>query len=595
MKEYKGIYYGDDTEKKYFEGGAHFKYIKLYKILEQLALEQKLKEKEEKQKELYVHKRNKLSNLTQNNNINNLNNIPNEKKSRNVQGYFINNITNISTTNNLKNKSYSNNDFPKYNQKNGHNDILMINKTNYNHQTYMLLKDNINKEKDNSYSKNKAFVIKNQKKMILTRNKAPSISFKGRPNTILKEGIQNLLFFRKNNLISNSMEQRKSKQKILIETFSKKSFPNINNLNFEKKHKRIKTDDSYLDLIKKGGKTERKKAGEQDEKWNKSQNNFNKLKIKLNSTSTKKAPKKTIKKNFILDEAKKIKEITKSNLANYIYKNIIEQLNNKKEKENEEKKESLLKKHDKKKSSNKKFILPNNTNLSTKVKMKINSQIKKSIYKPNIIPKIDKKIFINMNKVSFNGKSRNKNLGINEINNSYYMKSNQNIKSRNNQNNLILNTSRSKNNDKFKTSYKIMLEKGKIPNMKQNSKILINKNNNNNKFTPKANKIVNKNANINSNSKNDNNIQYNLMINNIPLNKEKIIHNISKNDLSELRNKTLNINIINNTCIYIKPKQSQFGLKKKSRNEKRITDIKPINYTQRPIIRKKKPLIKIAK
>ena len=569
MKEYKGIYYGDDTEKKYFEGGAHFKYIKLYKILEQLALEQKLKEKEEKQKELYVHKRNKLSNLTQNNNINNLNNIPNEKKSRNVQGYFINNITNISTTNNLKNKSYSNNAFPKYNQKNGHNDILMINKTNYNHQTYMLLKDNINKEKDNSYSKNKAFVIKNQKKMILTRNKAPSISFKGRPNTILKEGIQNLLFFRKNNLISNSMEQRKSKQKILIETFSKKSFPNINNLNFEKKHKRIKTDDSYLDLIKKGGKTERKKAGEQDEKWNKSQNNFNKLKIKLNSTSTKKAPKKTIKKNFILDEAKKIKEITKSNLANYIYKNIIEQLNNKKEKENEEKKESLLKKQDKKKSSNKKFILPNNTNLSTKVKMKINSQIKKSIYKPNIIPKLDKKIFINMNKISFNGKSRNKNLGINEINNSYYMKSNQNIKSRNNQNNLILNTSRSKNNDKFKTSYKIMLEKGKIPNMKQNSKILINKNNNNNKFTPKANKIVNKNANINSNSKNDNNIQYNLMINNIPLNKEKIIQKITKNDLSELRNKTLNINIINNTCIYIKPKQSQFGLKKKSRNEKK--------------------------
>ena len=569
MKEYKGIYYGDDTEKKYFEGGAHFKYIKLYKILEQLALEQKLKEKEEKQKELYVHKRNKLSNLTQNNNINNLNNIPNEKKSRNVQGYFINNITNISTTNNLKNKSYSNNAFPKYNQKNGHNDILMINKTNYNHQTYMLLKDNINKEKDNSYSKNKAFVIKNQKKMILTRNKAPSISFKGRPNTILKEGIQNLLFFRKNNLISNSMEQRKSKQKILIETFSKKSFPNINNLNFEKKHKRIKTDDSYLDLIKKGGKTERKKAGEQDEKWNKSQNNFNKLKIKLNSTSTKKAPKKTIKKNFILDEAKKIKEITKSNLANYIYKNIIEQLNNKKEKENEEKKESMFKKQDKKKSSNKKFILPNNTNLSTKVKMKINSQIKKSIYKPNIIPKLDKKIFINMNKISFNGKSRNKNLGINEINNSYYMKSNQNIKSRNNQNNLILNTSRSKNNDKFKTSYKIMLEKGKIPNMKQNSKILINKNNNNNKFTPKANKIVNKNANINSNSKNDNNIQYNLMINNIPLNKEKIIQKITKNDLSELRNKTLNINIINNTCIYIKPKQSQFGLKKKSRNEKK--------------------------
>ena len=594
MKEYKGIYYGDDTEKKYFEGGAHFKYIKLYKILEQIEYEQKLKEKEEKQKELYVHKRNKLSNLTQNNNINNLDNISKEKKSRNVQGYFNNNITNISTTNNLKNNSYSNNAFPKSNHKKGYNDILMINKTNYNH-TYILLKDNNNKEKDNSYSKNKAFVIKNQKKMILTRNKAPSISLKGRPNTILKEGIQNLLFFRKNNLVSSSTELRKSKQRLLIENFSKKSFPNINNLNFDKKHKRIKTNDSYLEYIKKGGKTERNKIGEQDEKWNKSQNNFNKSKIKLNSTSTKKTQKKSKKKNFVLDETKKIKERTKSNLANYIYKNIIEQLNFKKEKENEEKNELTFKKQDKKKNSNKKFILQNNTNLSTKVKMNLNSQLKKIIYKPNIIQKLDKKIFTNINKVTFNGKTRNKNLGINEINNSCCVKSNQNIKSRNNPSNLVLNTSRSKNNDKFKTSYKILIDKGKIPNMKQNSKILLTKNNNN-KITPKANKRVNKNSVINSNNKNNNNnVNYNLMINNIPLNKEKIIQNINKNNLSELRNKTLNINIINNTCIYIKPKQSHCGVKKKSRNEKMITDIKPINFTQRPIIRKKKPIIKIAK
>ena len=42
MEEYKGIYYGDDSEKKYFEGGAHFKYSKLYHILEQLAIEQKM-------------------------------------------------------------------------------------------------------------------------------------------------------------------------------------------------------------------------------------------------------------------------------------------------------------------------------------------------------------------------------------------------------------------------------------------------------------------------------------------------------------------------------------------------------------------------
>ena len=605
MKEYKGIYYGDDSEKKFFEGGAHFKYIKLYKILEQIALEQKMKEKEkEKQKELYVHKRNKLSNLAQNKKINNntnyLDNISKEKKSRNIQGYFNNNITNIFSTNNIKNKSYTNNAFAKYNQKKGHNDILMINKTNYN-QTYILIKNINNKEKNNSYGKKQSFAIKNQKKMMLSRNKAPSISFKGRPNTILKEGIQKLLFLGKNNLISNSMEQRKNNKKDLFTTFNKRSFPNINNLNMENRHKKIITNDSYLEVNKKGGKTERNKNCEQGEKWNKSQNNFSGIKIKLNSTNStnaKKPQNKIKKKNFIMNESKKIKESTKSNLANYIYRNIIEQLNYKKDKENEDKKESMLKKQDKKKNSNKKYILPNNTNLSTKAKMNINNQIKKIIYKPNIIKKIDEKIFIDMNKVSFNGKSRNKNLGINEINNSYYMKSNQNIKSRNNPNNLILNTSRSKNNDKFKTSYKIMIEKGKIPNMKQNSKILIYKNNNN-RFTPKANKRVNKNSNINSNinsnNKKDNDIQYNLMINNIPLNKEKIIQNISKNNLSELRNKTLNINIINNTCIYIKPKQSQCGLKNKSRNEKIKTDIKPINFTQRPIIRKKKPLIKIPK
>ena len=33
-KEYKGIFYGDNTAKKYFEGGAHFEYNDLCKRLE---------------------------------------------------------------------------------------------------------------------------------------------------------------------------------------------------------------------------------------------------------------------------------------------------------------------------------------------------------------------------------------------------------------------------------------------------------------------------------------------------------------------------------------------------------------------------------
>jgi hypothetical protein len=43
MADYKGIYYNDDNRQKFFEGGAHFKYIKLCKILEQLSAAQKIK------------------------------------------------------------------------------------------------------------------------------------------------------------------------------------------------------------------------------------------------------------------------------------------------------------------------------------------------------------------------------------------------------------------------------------------------------------------------------------------------------------------------------------------------------------------------
>ena len=38
MEEYKGIYYNDNTKQQYYEGGAHFKYIELYRSLEELAI-----------------------------------------------------------------------------------------------------------------------------------------------------------------------------------------------------------------------------------------------------------------------------------------------------------------------------------------------------------------------------------------------------------------------------------------------------------------------------------------------------------------------------------------------------------------------------
>lgn len=48
MAEYKGIYYDDNSKEKYFEGGAHFRYKQLYKILEKLSAAQKIRLNREK-------------------------------------------------------------------------------------------------------------------------------------------------------------------------------------------------------------------------------------------------------------------------------------------------------------------------------------------------------------------------------------------------------------------------------------------------------------------------------------------------------------------------------------------------------------------
>ena len=75
-------------------------------------------------------------------------------------------------------------------------------------------------------------------------------------------------------------------------------------------------------------------------------------------------------------------------------------------------------------------MLSNNTNFTSKVKITFGNQLKKIIYKPNITQKMNKKIITNLKKPSFKEKSRNNN-GIGEINNSFNIKSNKNIKSRN--------------------------------------------------------------------------------------------------------------------------------------------------------------------
>lgn len=47
MLNYKGLFYNEEREKKYFEGGAHFKYNQLYRLLEKISSAQKVKLKRE--------------------------------------------------------------------------------------------------------------------------------------------------------------------------------------------------------------------------------------------------------------------------------------------------------------------------------------------------------------------------------------------------------------------------------------------------------------------------------------------------------------------------------------------------------------------
>jgi hypothetical protein len=664
MEEYKGIYYGDESERKYFEGGAHFKYIKLYRILEKIARERNLKEREN---EFYVHKRNNMSNS--------LNKKPmKDKKTRNIMSYLDSNKISYNTIsinqNNNKNDSFNNNHHQTY--------ISSLNKNNLKNQ----IKSN--------------FSLTNPKKNIPSRNKDSFFIFKGRPNTILKGDLHKILFMRKNHLISSSMEQKeKNKNKYNMPQNNKRSLPdlkpdlniNINNKisnYFNKKNSTkinksnnniknnnistvngIQTNLSYLEMNRIGLKTERiNTAGDPDEieeisenitefidNKNKSQNNFNKVNY-TNSLQIGKKTKAKINKKYN-NETNKTKGRTRSNITSDINNKILEQFSNPKKynDKKKDKKEIATTKTNKKKNIKNNFFIHNNTFLT---KINFNSQHFIGIMKdPNKLKvekvksinnfantnkknenskKMGKNIFnkinMNMNQLSFNkklGKSRNSN----GIENSLYTKN-----SLLNKDSLLNKTNKIKSNANFKNHFMTMKDIDKMSINKSNNQISFIQNNNNkknphinylknsqnynhnisnnnldliNKSTPKVNKKSYKNVssssyNVNEYSKTKliikpyKHINENVNGNKNALNKSnnKIGTNISNNNISDIK-KSLN----NNNCIYVKPKQSQCCLKKNSCNSKNVNinkvnnnNILALNYTQKPMIRKKKAIIK---
>ena len=667
MEEYKGIYYGDESERKYFEGGAHFKYIKLYRILEEIAKERNLKEREN---EFYIHKRNNLSNSLNKKGMK-------DKKTRNIMSYLDSNKISYNTI--------------SINQNNNRNDSF----NNNHHQTYIssLNKNNLKNQIKSNFS------LTNQKKNVPSRNKDSFFIFKGRPNTILKGDLHKILFMRKNHLISSSMEQKeKNKNKYNMPQNNKRSLPDLKpdlniNINskisnyFDKKNSTknkksnnniknnnnstvngIQTNLSYLEVNRMGLKTERiNTTGERNhdeieeiseniteflDNKNKSQNNFNKVNF-TNSLQIGKKTRTKINKKYN-NENNKAKGRTRSNITSEINNKILEQFGNpKKEKDKKkDKKEITIIKTNKKKNIKNNFFIHNNTFLS---KINFNSQQYIGIMKDpnklkvekvksinnfastnkknennkkmgkNIFNKINMNMNMNMNQLSFNkniGKSRNPN----GIENALYTKN-----SLYNKDSLLNKTNKIKSNANFKNHFMTMKDMDKISINKSNNQISFTQNNNNkknphinylknnhnisnnnldliNKSTPKVNKKSYKNVssasyNVNEYSKTKliikpyKQINANVNGNKNGLNKSnnnKIGQNISNNNISDIK-KSLN----NNNCIYVKPKQSQCCLKKNSCNNKNVNiskfnnnNILALNYTQKPMIRKKKAIIK---
>ena len=120
MDNYKGLYYNESKEQRFYEAGAHFSYEKLYKALLYLKEEQDKKENFELQKDIYQNSNENINNANKNLNINNglnslfqindllqNNNNNSRPRTRNVANTYFNNHPNTQIKNVL-NKNNNN-------------------------------------------------------------------------------------------------------------------------------------------------------------------------------------------------------------------------------------------------------------------------------------------------------------------------------------------------------------------------------------------------------------------------------------------------------------------------------------------------------
>ena len=266
MDNYKGLYYNESKEQRFYEAGAHFSYEKLFKALLYLKEEQDKKENFELQKDIYQNSNENNNNANKNLNINNglnslfqindllqNNNNNSRPRTRNVANTYFNNHPNTQIKNVL-NKNNNNKNLSigiscnkkKYiaNSRNYANDYnLFYNRTTnlINNDTNLFQDTDINNNNKNNLYKyvNKKVLNKNnstnqikneftQANYLYNNNLNKNIKMKA--NKINEKNIRNDSYIIDNNNKIHFLKANNNKKIRKINTSSNK-INKINNLN----------------------------------------------------------------------------------------------------------------------------------------------------------------------------------------------------------------------------------------------------------------------------------------------------------------------------------------------------------------------------
>lgn len=299
MDEYKGIYYGNDDDRKFYEGGAHFKYSSLYKILEMLSL---------KINPIPQKKINNSESFNQHFSMKKVKHSAFNKKTRNIINFSYLSGTNFKTeTNNLNNQK------EKLDSKLKFNSLKKNSKPKIN--------SNYNRGSTNCSSKiNNVTKIKNTiPKKINTRN-IDFLTFRENASSIIKKSVPNCINKTKNKQISISLQKIKTEPKSKLYNYKQNirdyPIPLKNGLTGKESNKIIKIDLKNLKKLLKPNNS----LNPNNNKIYKSYRNNSIIKIDLQNSdlNSLNSPNFTNRKSFNMKNKSKNKNISSSNKVNHL-------------------------------------------------------------------------------------------------------------------------------------------------------------------------------------------------------------------------------------------------------------------------------------